>query len=837
VGAQHDTVHHIRESLSFRHYFFSGKVSNSSSNLPVFMSSFDSKRIIDSSGDISPERIIDLLPLVAYATDPAGRVTHVNRHWLEYTGYSDEQSLGMAGTDAIHPDDLPAVLSAWGQAVNDLEPYQLEYRLLRSDGVYRWHLGRAGPVFGSSGVACWIGTATDIDDATERITERATTAVALSRSEERLRIGLQVASFALGEVDYRAGTIRLSAEAAGLYGLSEDEITVSRERMHDTFHPDDRASLEAQIVQALDPSGSGWIACEHRVVLPDGQERWLNVRKQIFFDRSSQPARASHAILVAQDISDRKRHEANLAFLAETQRAFAEAEGTANIVRIAGERLVAYLEVAHVLFVEVDDSTGEVSVFHDENDNLNQPSLVGRYRLADFHPLLERNALASGVAVVINDVWDSGRSPAASQGFEDLGIRALAVAPYLRAGRWRFALCVQDTQPRAWREDEVALLKDLAGQVYLRLERLRADEALRDREARYRTFFDSVDQGFCVCELMLDTDGSPMDYRFLEANALFEAQTGLRDAVGRTALELVPNLERHWVELYGRVVLTGEPARFEQGSEAMGRWFDVYASRVGGAGSLRFAVIFKDITERKQLEVRLREVNEAQKRFVSDAAHELRAPLTGILGNLELLRRYTDLPQAERDEMLGEAVREAARLGRLITDMLSLARGTADTTAPQDQVDFSSVLGEAVRAARHFAGDHTLTSNLEPCAVLGDADRLKELSLILLENAAKYTPSPGRIAVSLRVEGDWVELRITDTGPGIAAADLERVFERFYRADPARSPGATPGGTGLGLPIARQIVTQHGGEIRLESQLGVGTTAVVQLPVASKRGT
>ena len=220
----------------------------------------------------------------------------------------------------------------------------------------------------------------------------------------------------------------------------------------------------------------------------------------------------------------------------------------------------------------------------------------------------------------------------------------------------------------------------------------------------------------------------------------------------------------------------------------------------------------------------------AQQRFVSDASHELRAPLTAIQGNLELLRRHRALPEAEREEALTEVERESVRLTRLVADLLVLARADAGTTLKRCPVDLDAVILEAYKEARHLSQGQTLTLDpFEPARVEGDEDRLKQLVLILLDNAFKYTPANGQVTLGLHRRDIDVEIVVCDTGVGIAPEDLPLVFERFYRADPARS--RDPGGTGLGLPIARWIVEQHDGEIKLESQLGQGTTAIVQLPL------
>jgi signal transduction histidine kinase/CHASE3 domain sensor protein len=243
--------------------------------------------------------------------------------------------------------------------------------------------------------------------------------------------------------------------------------------------------------------------------------------------------------------------------------------------------------------------------------------------------------------------------------------------------------------------------------------------------------------------------------------------------------------------------------------------------------------VTQDITERKNIDLALRRINEAQKRFVGDAAHELRAPLTSIQGNLELLRRYPDMSDQDRLETIADAYHETARLGRLVADLLALARGDAGEGLRLEPMQLQEVLTDTIRQAKHLAANHQLEySEFKPCTVEGDHDRLKQLLLILLENAIKYTSKKGSIYCSLECDQDWAEIRIKDTGMGIAPEDIPFVFERFFRADKARTRGTNPGGTGLGLPIAQWIVAQHGGEIRLESQVGIGTTAILRLPIA-----
>ena len=185
-------------------------------------------------------------------------------------------------------------------------------------------------------------------------------------------------------------------------------------------------------------------------------------------------------------------------------------------------------------------------------------------------------------------------------------------------------------------------------------ERKRAEYAIRQSEERYRTLFESMEQGFCVIEALFDEDGEPVDYRFVEVNPAFERQTGLVDAEGRTARELVPDLEMHWVRIYGNVALTGDPARFENGSEPMGRWFDVYAFRIGGEESRKVALLFSDITERRRYEERLRRSEERYRAVIEQMVE-------GIVLFDPDTKEFVETNPAFR-EMLGYTVEELGRM-------------------------------------------------------------------------------------------------------------------------------------------------------------------------------
>ncbi len=231
--------------------------------------------------------------------------------------------------------------------------------------------------------------------------------------------------------------------------------------------------------------------------------------------------------------------------------------------------------------------------------------------------------------------------------------------------------------------------------------------------------------------------------------------------------------------------------------------------------------------------VPIKQALETQRRFVSDASHELRTPIAVVQANNELVLRHPDSTVEANLDQLEAIAGETEHMTRLVEDLLTLARADEGRiTIAKMKLDFAEVVEEVTRdmgALAEMRGVE-LAAKCERSEIHGDVQRLRQLVVILADNALKYTPAGGSVNVSCKRSGRKVELRVTDTGPGIAPEHQKRIFDRFYRVDEARKRAA--GGSGLGLAIAKWIVEAHHGRISVESTAGKGAAFVVRLPSA-----
>ena len=221
----------------------------------------------------------------------------------------------------------------------------------------------------------------------------------------------------------------------------------------------------------------------------------------------------------------------------------------------------------------------------------------------------------------------------------------------------------------------------------------------------------------------------------------------------------------------------------------------------------------------------------AQRRFTADASHELRTPLTSIRGYAGLLRQFAQVTPEDRVAAVAQIDREANRMSRLVEDLLTLARADSGHPLARERVPLAPMLADIVQQVRALdEGEHAWKLCVDtPIMVMGDQDALRQLGLILLDNAVKYTPHGGRVEVRVAVDGDRGTIAVSDTGIGISPDALPHIFERFYRAHRDRRLGK---GTGLGLSIARWVAEEHGGSIEVESSEERGSTFIVRLPLA-----
>jgi signal transduction histidine kinase len=213
-----------------------------------------------------------------------------------------------------------------------------------------------------------------------------------------------------------------------------------------------------------------------------------------------------------------------------------------------------------------------------------------------------------------------------------------------------------------------------------------------------------------------------------------------------------------------------------------------------------------------------------QREFVADASHELRTPLTSILANLELL---SDGLEGERKEAASSALRSSQRMRRIVADLLLLARSDDQQPVLRKRVDLAQIAHEATAEAAALTDDHKLTVEAAaPLVIDGDRDELHRLVTNLVENAIRHTPAGTAVAVAASPAGDDALLTVSDNGPGIAAEQRVRIFERFVRRS-----GDRGGSTGLGLAIVRTVAEAHGGSVSIEDA-EPGSRFVVRLPLA-----
>ena len=771
---------------------------------------------------------------------------------------------------AVHPDDRERVLADVDRSLATGERYEVEYRVVQTDGTIRCVLANSTPTFAPDGSPRTLsGVVVDITARKEVEAEAQRREAQLRLATEAARLGIFTWDAALDRTTW--GNVRIY----DIFGLAPHEPPLTTEAYaRDYSHPDDRATYLEAIAAA---ARTGRLHFTGRFTRRDGRRRWIEI-----IGGSGDPlgGTPNNLVGVVADVTERMESSELRRKGEEFQRLVFESVADFSIFTTdlggrvtswnrGAENVFGYTEAeaigmpAAVVFTPEDRAAGvprqemqsaaEFGRGLDERWHIRKDggrffasgtvrpitddagSLIGFTKVARdvtaakrITDALRRSELRTRIAAESADLgifeWDAaadradwlndrcyeifGRtredgpvSLAELRDFlllpEDVPAIDASMAELARTGRYRY-------EGRFRRKDGQVRWLTVTGQLeggdgpsrFLSgtfadvTDRREAVLALHRSRGRYRSLFETIDEGFCILQLRLDEDGRAVDYRFTEINPAFERITRLTDALGRWASEVLPGLDRAWLERYGRIAATGEPERFEMREGSMAdRTFACIAFRTGDPGENKVAVLFNDITHRRRAEEQRQELvdqlTDADRRkdeFLAMLAHELRNPL-GAISNATHLAQVADDP-AQLPELHGTVRDQVRHLTHLIDDLLDVSRITQGKIELRNGVVvLGEVIDRAVALARPQVDEkqHHLSVRVadRSSRFAADPTRVEQMLSNLLTNAAKYS-EPGRaIDLSAGVEGGGVVFRVRDEGHGISAEMLPRIFGLF----------------------------------------------------------
>lgn len=361
---------------------------------------------------------------------------------------------------------------------------------------------------------------------------------------------------------------------------------------------DERPRLVAAYQAAI--AGKMVFALEHRVIHKDGTEGWVSSRALPILDRDGN---ISSWLGSAADITEAKAYERRQKFLLRLSDELRPLADPVKIRTVAMRVLGEYLGATRALYFEAEPN-GEWLV-KIGGYTQNASPMKERVRMDDFGEHIRRS-FREGRTLVVEDVSrDIPVSEAELAAHEEIGVRSYIAIPLTKGGRIVAVLGIHQDRPHRWTAEDVALSEATAERTWATLEQARAETALRNSEEKYRNLFNSMDEGYCIIRMVYDEAGQAVDWRFLETNPGFHRHNGMPGCVGRTMREMVPDIERKWVDIYNKVAVTGESLRFQESSAPLHRTFDLYAFRVGEPEERKVAVLFTNITARRRSEVAL----------------------------------------------------------------------------------------------------------------------------------------------------------------------------------------------------------------------------------------
>jgi PAS domain S-box-containing protein len=538
----------------------------------------------------------------------------------------------------LHQEDLrrmEAGLDGWLQGGQEID---FDYRIILPDThETRWISSLGRVEYDAQGNPVMLqGIALDI-------TDRKQAEVSLYESEAKYRSLFESIDegFAIMEVMFNEGGKPVNLRYLETNRVFEQQTGLS-DVVGKTVH-DVVPSLEPLSVETLAEVARTGESVRFEDYV-QGTDRWFSVYV------SKVGGESSHQVaMVFDNITDRKRREADLAFLAQIAEDSSRLASEEAIMQSIGERLATHLRLDGFTFADVDEGCESVTIKYGWNA-ADVPQFVGTFRLAEYMTGEFARTMRAGETWVVCDTQHDERTDAKATAAICAG--AIINVPYHRRGEWQGCLTVTCREMRQWTADEIALIVEVSNRTFPRLERARAEEDLRSSEEKYRSLFTSIDEGYFLAEVIFDENDKPIDILYLEANPAAICLAG-RDFSGQRMREIDPHYEDYWYEIYGGVALTGESVRAEHYAEPHGRWFDFYAFKVGRQESRHVAAVFRDVTDRKKAEAALQESEERQAYLLrlSDALRPLSDPIKIQWQALNIVGEYLDLDRVLYNEI------------------------------------------------------------------------------------------------------------------------------------------------------------------------------------------
>jgi len=500
-----------------------------------------------------------------------------------------------------------------------------------------------------------------------------------------------------------------------------------------------------------------------------------------------------------------------------------------EITFVASKILGETLGASRVGYGIVDPVAETLTVMRDWNAPGAQ-TFAGTLHLRVFGSFIDD--LKAGKFIAIDDVETDPRTRSAAAILQERSAGAFVNLPVVEQGRLVALIFVNNAEARAWSGEEAAFIKEVAARARTASERLRNELALQESEAKFRTMTNAMPQ--MVWSTLPDGFHDYYNQRWYEFTGMPEGST---DGEGWNGLFHPDDQARAW-DVWRESLRTGEPyeiqyrLRHRSGEYrwTLGRALPLY----NDAGKIiRWMGTCTDIHDQKIAEERLKEADVRKDEFLAMLAHELRNPLAPISAAAQLLQimAIDEVRVRQTSQIIG---RQVHHLTSLVDDLLDVSRVTRGLVELDSaEVDVGQVVAEAIEQVTPLvrARHHHLGLQLPPEAplVLGDRKRLIQVIVNLLNNAAKYTPEGGRLALQTEVRGAHVLIEVADNGIGMAPELVARAFDMFAQAE--RSPDRSSGGLGLGLALVRSLVGLHGGTVSCTSPgPGQGSTFTVCLP-------